>query len=147
MSWREREEKCMLVKECWPLTVGTTSSTFLLWNWKGHRDPSSDPTRNIEMDREERRRRIVERGSDRLALITGSIQSLDSPLTPSPKSRNYSHIRTQSAPAGVHAYNDLSLSQDKGHYQSPQQPHLNNGTFFFSNSCYIYIFPLLFPAI
>ncbi|KAL3528780.1 hypothetical protein ACH5RR_008102 [Cinchona calisaya] len=83
------------------------------------------------MEREERRRRIVERGSDRLALITGQIHNLESPpLTPSPKSHNnnYSHTRNQSAPAAVNPIvsNDLSFSQDdQEYYQSPQQPHLN----------------------
>ncbi|ESQ30214.1 hypothetical protein EUTSA_v10012010mg [Eutrema salsugineum] len=46
------------------------------------------------MDREERRRRIMERGSDRLALITGQLHNLDHPSSPS--SSSSSHQRTYS---------------------------------------------------
>ncbi|XP_061980309.1 uncharacterized protein LOC133700698 [Populus nigra] len=43
--------------------------------------------------KEERRRRIVERGSDRMALITGQIQSLDSSSSQaSSTTSNYSHL-------------------------------------------------------
>ncbi|KAA8541815.1 hypothetical protein F0562_022967 [Nyssa sinensis] len=49
--------------------------------------------------RETRRRRIIERGSDRMALITGRIQTLDSPSSPvsSQPPQHLSH--TQSSPA------------------------------------------------
>ncbi|CAL9218663.1 unnamed protein product [Arabidopsis halleri] len=49
------------------------------------------------MDREERRRRIMERGSDRLALITGQLHNLD-PSSPSSSSSSssVSHNRTYS---------------------------------------------------
>nr|XP_027121464.1 uncharacterized protein LOC113738459 [Coffea arabica]XP_027126323.1 uncharacterized protein LOC113742642 [Coffea arabica] len=80
------------------------------------------------MEKEERRRRIVERGSQRLALITGSIQNLESlPLSPSPKPHHdTSHRRIHSAPAvAAHASNGLSISQDQGHYPSPKQSHLS----------------------
>lgn len=75
------------------------------------------------MERKERRR-IVERSSDRLALVTGRIQNQqESPLITSPKSHNYSHSWTQSAPAAVNASNDF-LSQDQDQYhQSPPQSH------------------------
>ena len=48
------------------------------------------------MDREERRRRIMERGSDRLALITGQLHNVD-PSSPSfSSSSSTSHQRTYS---------------------------------------------------
>ena len=107
--------------------------------WKGHRIEPVQWSTKTEMEKEERRRRIVERGSQRLALITGSIQNLESlPLSPSPKTHHdISHRRIHSAPAvAVHASNGLSLSQDQGHYPSPKQSHLS-GTFSFSFSCHI----------
>lgn len=71
----------------------------------------------------------MERGSDRLALIAGRIQSLESaPSSPSPKSAHHdiSHRRIHSAPVvAVHANNDLSLSQDQGHYPSPEKSLLS----------------------
>ncbi|EOA38439.1 hypothetical protein CARUB_v10010065mg [Capsella rubella] len=53
------------------------------------------------MDREERRRKIMERGSDRLALITGQLHNLDYPSSPSSSSASSSsssasHNRTYS---------------------------------------------------
>ncbi|KAL1193168.1 hypothetical protein V5N11_018413 [Cardamine amara subsp. amara] len=46
------------------------------------------------MDREERRRRIMERGSDRLALITGQIHNFDTSSPSSSSSSSASHNRT-----------------------------------------------------
>ncbi|XP_010479744.1 PREDICTED: uncharacterized protein LOC104758557 [Camelina sativa] len=48
------------------------------------------------MDREERRRKIMERGSDRLALITGQIHNFDPSSPSSSSSSSASHNRTYS---------------------------------------------------
>ncbi|KAG8656336.1 hypothetical protein MANES_04G123600v8 [Manihot esculenta] len=54
--------------------------------------------------RQERRRKIVERGGDRLALITGQVQTLSrSPSSPSPATQRQRHAHTGSSPSIVFA--------------------------------------------
>ncbi|KAJ9179152.1 hypothetical protein P3X46_010971 [Hevea brasiliensis] len=58
--------------------------------------------------RQERRRRIMERGSDRLALITGQVRALSpSPSLPSPSNqRQRRHAHTESSPSLMFSPND-----------------------------------------
>lgn len=76
--------------------------------------------------KEERRRRIVERGSDRMALITGQIQSLDSSSSQaSSTTSNYSHLAhdNPSSPSTTfsqHAQIDGTFSSCFQIYMSPE---------------------------
>ncbi|OAP16230.1 hypothetical protein AXX17_AT1G46640 [Arabidopsis thaliana] len=68
------------------------------------------------MDREERRRRIMERGSDRLALITGQLHNLDPSSPSSSSSSSASHNRT---------YSESFMPQTKSdHHQILESPSL-----------------------
>jgi hypothetical protein len=75
---------------------------------------------------ERRRRRIVERGSDRMALITGQIQSLDSSSSQaSSTTSNYSHLAhdnpsSPSTTVSQHAQIDGTFSSCFLIYMSPE---------------------------
>ncbi|XP_047152375.1 uncharacterized protein LOC124824054 [Vigna umbellata] len=72
-------------------------------------------------EREERRRRIAERGSDRMALITGRINAL--PPTPpssgsSPSHRNARHVMSMSVAGGFDSHSEEQNTSSR--HQRPQ---------------------------
>ncbi|KAJ7962979.1 putative Transmembrane protein [Quillaja saponaria] len=67
--------------------------------------------------REERKKRIMERGSDRMALITGRIQNIPLSPPPSPASAEYHHSRHESLPSAP--------SPLPGQHYMPTQFHKN----------------------
>lgn len=75
-------------------------------------------------DREERRRRIIERGSDRLALITGQLHNLDPSSPSSSSSSSASHNRTYSESFMPQKQSDHHLIQEspslKYHFKGTQ---------------------------
>ncbi|KAJ0250417.1 Uncharacterized protein HA466_0137530 [Hirschfeldia incana] len=64
------------------------------------------------MDREERRKRIMERGSDRLALITGQVHNFDLSSPSSSSSSSASHQRTFSESFMPQTHADRHLIQE-----------------------------------
>ncbi|XP_050234202.1 uncharacterized protein LOC126682523 [Mercurialis annua] len=60
------------------------------------------------ISRQERRRKIVERGSDRLALITGQIQNLNESPSSTPTYANRQHTHTESSPSIMFSSHDHS---------------------------------------
>ncbi|EEF46502.1 uncharacterized protein LOC8274534 [Ricinus communis] len=64
--------------------------------------------------RQERRRRIVERGSDRLALITGQIQNLNESPSSTPTYQQRHHAHTESSPSIMYSPYDHSQINAEG---------------------------------
>ncbi|CAH2036487.1 unnamed protein product [Thlaspi arvense] len=85
------------------------------------------------MDREERRRRIMERGSDRLALITGQIHNFDPSSPSSSSSSSAFHQRTYSESLMPQTQSDRHLIQEspslkyqfKGEVKAREEPKLS----------------------
>ncbi|KAL8054293.1 hypothetical protein ABFX02_05G128200 [Erythranthe guttata] len=73
---------------------------------------------SINATREARRRRIVERGSDRLALITGRIQSLPSEPDESPKPANLSGQKPADSAVHEDLVSDSSLTNQESRRES-----------------------------